>query len=71
VFANGVDSLVTSMERSRVLPGSDGVRIPGRESAQREAQYRREGIPLRDVVLRDLVKLGKERGVDVKDLAGA
>ena len=71
-FGSSVDSLIGSVEASRPAAGSTGVRVPGRAAHEAEERRRREGVPVRDEELEQLLAVARRRGLgELADRVGA
>jgi LDH2 family malate/lactate/ureidoglycolate dehydrogenase len=68
-FKDRVDGAIAQIHACRLAPGSDGVYAPGELEFRRDAEYRRDGIPLNDVTLADLASVASDLGLEGSLLA--
>jgi L-2-hydroxycarboxylate dehydrogenase (NAD+) len=62
-FGNVVDDLVAVVEASAPAQGHEAVRLPGKAAHEEELRRRREGVPVRDEELRQLLVVARRRGL--------
>jgi LDH2 family malate/lactate/ureidoglycolate dehydrogenase len=65
-FKRRVDEIVREIHTSRRAEGVERVYVPGEIEAETERRYRRDGIPLNDTTLADLVGTGERLGAAVR-----
>lgn len=63
-FKRHMDRWITTFRQARVAPQHDRVLIPGDPERATEAQRRRDGIPLLEPVVADLIELGHRLDLD-------
>ena len=63
-----VDGILREMRQSRPAAGTDRLFTPGEIEAGLEVTYRRDGIPLNDATLADILKMADKVGADVSEL---
>jgi len=63
-FKTRVDKAIRQIHECRPAAGVDRIYAPGEPEAQRRAAYRRHGIPLNEITLRDLRQAARAIGVD-------
>lgn len=61
-FKREIDRQLVMLRQSQRLPGVDAIRLPGEQRAQRQADRKRNGIPIVDEVMAQLDKLADELG---------
>jgi len=64
-FKARVDGAIRQIRNCRPAPGFDRVCTPGQLEFEREAEYRRDGIPLNEVTLADIRGVAEELGLCV------
>ena len=67
-FKARVDGAIRELHGVRLAPGVDRVYAPGELELLTEAAYRRDGVPLNDVTLTDLRRVGAELGIDASGI---
>lgn len=70
-FKARIDAAIRELHAVRLAPGVDRVYAPGEIEVLTEAAYRRDGIPLNDVTLADLGRVGDDLGIADHPLARA
>ena len=63
-FKQHMDRWITTFRQARATEGHERVLIPGDPERATEARRRKEGIPLLELVVADLIELGERLGVD-------
>ena len=64
-FKADVDQVIDRLKATPTMEGVDEVLVPGEIEQRRTAAYLRDGIPISEPVVADLVSLGKELGIPV------
>jgi LDH2 family malate/lactate/ureidoglycolate dehydrogenase len=64
-FKARIDSAIRQVRGCRPAPGFDRVRVPGELEFEREADYRKNGIPLNTVTLTDIRRAVERYGLSV------
>jgi len=64
-FEEEVDGFIDFLKSSRLMPGFDGISLPGEIEFRRRRERERQGLELDDETLRQLHEAGKAVGVDV------
>jgi LDH2 family malate/lactate/ureidoglycolate dehydrogenase len=64
-----VDGILREMRTSRPAEGNDRLYTPGEIEADLEVKFRREGIPLNDATLADILSMAGKVGADVSELS--
>jgi LDH2 family malate/lactate/ureidoglycolate dehydrogenase len=67
-FKMRVDRAIQQIHASRLAPGFDRTYAPGEREFLTEEDYRRNGIPLNAVTLRDLTRIARELGISTSAL---
>jgi LDH2 family malate/lactate/ureidoglycolate dehydrogenase len=68
-FKARVDAAIRELHAVRLAPGVDRAYAPGEPEHVTEEAYRRDGIPLNDVTVADLRRVGAGLGIDAAPLA--
>lgn len=63
-----VDGILREMRTSRPADGHERLYTPGEIEAELEAKFRREGIPLNDATLADIIRMAEKVGANVSEL---
>ncbi len=64
-----VDCILGEMRESRPAEGYDRLYTPGEIEADLEVKFHREGIPLNDATLADIIAMAEKVGADVSELS--
>jgi LDH2 family malate/lactate/ureidoglycolate dehydrogenase len=62
-FKTRMDTALREIRNSERAPGVNRIYIPGEQSAEESTRRRRNGIPLPEAVITELVQLGDKLGV--------
>lgn len=62
-FKARMDTALTDIRNGERAPGVNRIYVPGEQSAEEAARRRRDGIPLPEAVISELVQLGDKLGV--------
>lgn len=63
-----VDGILREMRQSKPAEGNDRLYTPGEIEADLEVAHRRDGIPLNDATLIDIIRMATKVGADVSEL---
>ena len=63
-FKEQIDEWIRVFRRSKPAPGTDGPLIPGDPEREAEAVRNKEGIPLLQPVVDDLLEISKKTGIE-------
>lgn len=63
-FKRNVDTVIRTMKSSPTLPGFDEVMLPGEQSHEKMQRLARDGVPVKDVLLKKLDKLAADLKID-------
>jgi len=62
-FKTRMDTALREIRNGERAPGVKRIYVPGEQSAEMAARRRKDGIPLPEAVIKDLIQLGDKLGV--------